>query len=111
MTGLSSALRCPACEHGLIETRVDDLTVDVCEGGCGGIWFDNGEIEAVDDRDEVAGEALVHIDQRWALEVDHSRKRACPRCDGILMLGMRTDNAFRRVIRPCRPPAEDPPCV
>jgi Zn-finger nucleic acid-binding protein len=82
-------LRCPACGHGLVERTVDDLAVDVCDGGCGGIWFDNGEIEEVDDRDEAAGEALARIEGGCASTVDHARKRACPRCEGLLMLKRR----------------------
>lgn len=62
------------------------MTVDVCAGGCGGIWFDNGEIQEVDDQDEAAGEALIEVEERWASTVDHTCKRACPRCEGILML-------------------------
>jgi uncharacterized protein len=80
-----SQLECPACGHGLVAKHVDDLVVDACDGGCGGVWFDNGEIEEVDDRDEVAGSVLTGIEQRWASAVNHERKRACPRCEGILM--------------------------
>jgi uncharacterized protein len=86
MTEDSKSPTCPACGHELSAMRVDDLTVDVCDGGCGGIWFDNGEIIEVDDRDETTGGMLTEIAERWASEVDHARKRACPRCDGILML-------------------------
>jgi uncharacterized protein len=82
----STLPRCPACGHGLVERTIDDLTVDACDGGCGGIWFDNGEITEVDDRDETTGAALTEIAEQWASEVDHTRKRACPRCEGILML-------------------------
>jgi len=86
MTEDTTPLRCPACGHDLSPKAVDDLTVDACDGGCGGIWFDNGEIAEVDDRDETAGEALAEIKERWASAVDRTRKRACPRCSGILML-------------------------
>jgi len=86
MPDSATDLRCPACGHKLAERAMDDLSVDVCKDGCGGIWFDNGEITDVDDRDEATGEALAEIAERWASAVDHTRKRACPRCDGILML-------------------------
>lgn len=99
MTTFPEHLKCPACGHKLIEMTVDDLAVDVCEGGCGGIWFDNGEIEYVDDADEAAGTILTKVRERWAAAVDRNRKRACPHCKGILML--------RRQYAPRQPVAID----
>ncbi|MHC4128909.1 MAG: TFIIB-type zinc ribbon-containing protein [Planctomycetota bacterium] len=40
-------MNCPVCENSLAEKTVESITVDVCEGGCGGIWFDNYEFEKV----------------------------------------------------------------
>jgi Zn-finger nucleic acid-binding protein len=34
-------MKCPACKNVLQEMTVDNVTVDICKGGCGGIWFDN----------------------------------------------------------------------
>jgi len=79
-------LKCPACGHPLAKHQVDGLVVDVCRNGCGGVWFDNGEILEVDDREELAGRALETIEQRWAHAVNRKRKRVCPRCDGIWMV-------------------------
>ena len=33
-------MKCPACFNELTELQVGNLTVDACQGGCGGIWFD-----------------------------------------------------------------------
>ena len=38
---------CPACKQPLREKSVGEFTVDVCYGGCGGIWFDANELERV----------------------------------------------------------------
>jgi len=56
--------------------------VDVCHG-CGGIWFDAFELQRVDEEQEVAGERLLRIDHDPHVAVDASRKRECPRCEGI----------------------------
>jgi len=74
---------CPACSRKLTETQVGAVAVDVCHGGCGGIWFDAFELQRVDEQHEAAGERLLEIPRDPAVVVDATRKRACPRCDGI----------------------------
>jgi len=76
-------VKCPACFNELTETQVGSLVVDVCQGGCGGIWFDAFELERVDEEGEVAGEPLLHISRDERIAVDASRKRDCPRCEGV----------------------------
>ena len=74
---------CPACSRELTETQVGAVVVDVCHGGCGGIWFDLFELQRVDEQHEAAGEPLLNIPRDPAIKVDSNRKRACPRCNSI----------------------------
>lgn len=76
-------MNCPACSNNLTETQVGAVVVDVCRGGCGGIWFDVFELQRVDEEHEAAGEPLLNIPRDPHLRVDFARKRACPRCEGI----------------------------
>jgi uncharacterized protein len=76
-------MKCPACFNELTEIQVGSLAVDVCQGGCGGIWFDAFELQQVDEKDEAAGEPLLHIQRDERLVLDKSRKRECPRCADI----------------------------
>ncbi|HWW02789.1 MAG TPA: zf-TFIIB domain-containing protein [Candidatus Acidoferrum sp.] len=76
-------MRCPACFHELTLIQVGSLAVDVCQGGCGGIWFDAFELQRVDEETEMAGEPLLHIQHDARLVVDRTRKRECPRCEGV----------------------------
>jgi Zn-finger nucleic acid-binding protein len=76
-------MQCPACFHALTEVQVGSLLVDVCQGGCGGIWFDAFELQQVDGPAEAAGESLLHIQRDERVAVDALRKRDCPRCPGI----------------------------
>jgi uncharacterized protein len=76
-------MRCPACFNELSQLKVGELVVDVCQGGCGGIWFDAFELEKVDEEREKVGEPLLHIQRNERLTVDQSRKRDCPRCTGV----------------------------
>lgn len=75
-------MKCPACFNALRELQVGSLVVDVCHG-CGGIWFDAFELQRVDEEAEVAGERLLQIDHDPRVVVDPSRKRECPRCEGV----------------------------
>jgi Zn-finger nucleic acid-binding protein len=38
---------CPACHGELSQASLGAVTLDACAGGCGGIWLDCGELEAI----------------------------------------------------------------
>jgi Zn-finger nucleic acid-binding protein len=76
-------MKCPACFNALTEIQVGRVAVDICQNGCGGIWFDAFELERVDDEKESAGELLVDIHRDEQVVVDPTRKRECPRCEGM----------------------------
>jgi len=79
-------MQCPACGNALTEQTVADVTVDVCDGGCGGIWFDNHELGKLDDRDEAAGEELLDVACDPSVTVDHDAVWGCPRCGHPAMM-------------------------
>ena len=76
-------MQCPACDFDLTELELGGVKVDACHGGCGGIWFDAFELQRVDEQREVPTEHLLRIQSNPQIRVDASRKRACPRCDGV----------------------------
>jgi Zn-finger nucleic acid-binding protein len=65
---------------------VADVTVDVCQNGCGGIWFDNFELKKFDEPNESAGAELLDIERNPNVQVDHNRRFNCPKCEGIVMM-------------------------
>ena len=76
-------MKCPACFNELTGFHAGDLTVDVCQGGCGGIWFDAFELQKLDEERETAGESLLNVERDERLILDKARKRECPRCAGV----------------------------
>lgn len=76
-------MNCPVCHHGLTELSVARITVDVCKGGCGGIWFDNFELAKFDKVPAGAGEELLHVPVDPKVHIDHRKRRRCPRCDDM----------------------------
>lgn len=79
-------MKCPACGNELSQMVAEKITVDVCKGGCGGIWFDRFELQKVDEPKESAGEVLLNVEKEKGLRLDHRKRLRCPKCDGIVMM-------------------------
>jgi len=79
-------MKCPACFNELTRRQVGSLEVDVCHDGCGGVWFDAFELQRVDEKEERAGEHLLEIERDPRVVVDPTRKRQCPRCEGVKLM-------------------------
>jgi uncharacterized protein len=81
-------MRCPACGRVLSTMVVGGITVDVCKGGCAGIWFDRYELMKVDESHESAGEELTRIEGDPAVlsAVDHTKRLSCPKTPEVVMM-------------------------
>lgn len=76
---------CPACSNNLQQMVINDVTLDVCVGGCGGVWFDDLELKKFDEPHESDGNLLLNINKDPNIEVDHSKRLNCPNCNDIVM--------------------------
>ncbi len=81
-------MKCPACQNYLSPVKAGSVLVDVCLGGCGGIWFDNFELQKLDEPNELAGNLLVQVNvaQRTEIATNPTKKRPCPKCGDIVMM-------------------------
>jgi len=79
-------MECPACGRQLQQMNVGDIVVDACKNGCGGVWFDNFELDKVDEQHEAAGESLLELERDTNVKVDRSATRTCPKCGGQKMV-------------------------
>ncbi len=79
-------MECPACGNQLQQMTAEDVTVDVCKGGCGEIWFDNFELKKFDEPHECAGEALLEIERDEGVTIDRTKRLKCPKCDDTVMM-------------------------
>jgi Zn-finger nucleic acid-binding protein len=80
-------MNCPACGRPLIPRAAGEVTVDVCDGGCGGIWFDHYELRKLDEQSESAGETLLDVRRDPSVQVDPSKRYVCPHdTDGVVMM-------------------------
>ena len=75
----SGAMRCPKCRSDMEQIMIDDTEVDRCSS-CHGLWFDDGELEKLRNREAAAildiGDIKVGKEQN---RIEHYR---CPRCAG-----------------------------
>jgi len=55
------------------------IGLDVCQQGCGGVWFDADELTHVNDQQRKAGGSL-QISRDEKIQVDDSLPRHCPVC-------------------------------
>lgn len=79
-------MNCPACERQLSEKTVGNVRVDVCDKGCGGIWFDRFEMKKLADLAESSGEALLDIERDKSISVDREARKNCPKCRDMMMM-------------------------
>jgi len=78
-------MKCPACDNTLTALKAGTITIDVCEGGCGGMWFDNFELKKINDPTEIDATALLRFDRDDLRLIDYEKRRRCPKCDVIMM--------------------------
>jgi Zn-finger nucleic acid-binding protein len=79
-------MKCPACGQGALSpVQVGDVELDVCEGGCGGVWFDHLEFKKMDEPHEHSGSNLMEVAIDPSVVVDHAKKRKCPKCPDTTM--------------------------
>jgi Zn-finger nucleic acid-binding protein len=73
-------MKCPACNSQLKEFVVNNVTLDACNVGCGGLWFDNYELKKFDE----AREPNVDIPMDIKKNIQRNPTPfSCPKCDNI----------------------------
>jgi uncharacterized protein len=92
---------CPACNRVLSRVTVEGISLDVCRGGCGGIWFDRYELMKVDESRESAGTALLDIERDPAVVVDHEKRLSCPKDPGVVMMRHFSSVKWRVTVDEC----------
>jgi hypothetical protein len=49
-----SSMQCPRCDGTLKESKVEEVSIDMCEK-CGGVWLDSGELEQLTRKQDTGG--------------------------------------------------------
>ncbi|HZJ38504.1 MAG TPA: zf-TFIIB domain-containing protein [Chthoniobacterales bacterium] len=92
---------CPACENNLTQLVAAGVVLDVCSGGCGGIWFDSFELQKVEAAQEITGDVEISIPRDLARKVDYQKRRICPTCVGVVLMRHFYSKLRRVVVDEC----------
>ena len=87
MADTKQELICPACKEKMEKIFISDanINVDICLNGCGGILFDNRELEKCDEAHENISEILEAIKNKSFNIVSENFIRKCPVCGNIML--------------------------
>ena len=77
---------CPACGNQLGQLVAAGVVLDVCNGGCGGIWFDSFELQKVEAAQAVTGDIQISIPVDASIKVDYAKRRCCPKCGDVVLM-------------------------
>ena len=79
-------ISCPACGESMTKVVIDGtkINVDICLDGCGGILFDNRELEKVDEVLENATEILKAVENKTFRPSNRAESLECPLCAAIM---------------------------
>lgn len=72
---------CPNCGEDMDEVIISGIKIDYCRKGCRGIWFDNYELDKLDEETEGSGPVLAEILADPLKNVYRSEKLTCPKCN------------------------------
>jgi len=80
-------MNCPACGKEMKKIFVEEagINVDICLDGCGGMLFDNRELEKVDEAHENADKIFEAIKDKEFEPVNTEKPRICPVCNAIMV--------------------------
>ncbi|TGD74913.1 hypothetical protein E4634_05415 [Mangrovimicrobium sediminis] len=79
-------MECPACKGTFSHVEIDDIQIELCRNGCGGMWFDTFEFRKFDEPHEAAGQALLEVPVNVTAAVDSEQRINCPKCDGVTLM-------------------------
>ena len=94
-------MKCPRTGKALNPVKVAGIEVDVSEG-CGGVWFDNFELEKFTAPSSIIGEVLVeHLKNYHNPLVKNYERISCPRDTDVVMMRRYYSSKFQIEIDEC----------
>lgn len=73
-------MKCPVCDIEMKEKNFGGVHIDVCDGGCKGLWFDWHELEELDMDYEGFGDALTDALESTRVSDADRGHIDCPKC-------------------------------
>ena len=76
-------MKCPACKRVLRTIKVGPVSLDICQGGCGGIWFSGDELDKIVKSAAAGKETVAEITRSIEVTADEHRVLKCLSCRGV----------------------------
>ena len=76
----NAQLVCPSCDKKLEHYSALGVQLDGCKSGCGGIWFDTGELSKFEDLKESPPFEILKLKKFAEVAINRARVRKCPKC-------------------------------
>lgn len=89
-------MNCPVCSNKLSVKTVSGINLDVCDNGCGGIWFDQFEFKKFDEKNEPDVENSLHLYVTTKPNRTSDELLTCPKCKDMKM--MRNFSSAKRLV-------------
>lgn len=82
MADTQKEITCPACGKQMTKIFLAEkgVNIDVCDKGCGGMFFDAREIQQFSGADDDISELKKALEGKNFMPVDESQTRVCPAC-------------------------------
>lgn len=82
MADTLQTIKCPACGREMEKVFIptEGINLDICTQGCGGIFFDNRELEKFDEKNEDISKILEKLEGKNFITVSEDAVRICPSC-------------------------------
>ena len=95
-------MKCPACNESLQLFQAGEVELDACSDGCGGVWFDAGELSSFDEQHELSTHEILSLaKQKEGMKPPTGQQRDCPRCDTEVLVRQFIDTNHEIEIDQC----------
>ena len=101
MTDTQNEIICPACGAAMTKIFIPEkgINIDICAQSCGGIYFDNTEIQEFSGTNDDISEIKKILEGKNFMPVDTSKTRICPSCGTPMAktkaLGIEIDTCYK----------------
>ena len=82
MVDTQETLYCPACNAAMKKICLPEqgINIDICTEGCGGMYFDNRELQKVQQDDNSINTILESLENKEFQTINQDATRVCPAC-------------------------------
>ena len=100
MTDTLETISCPVCGKVMQKYFIQSgCAIDICTDGCGGMFFNNQEIQELNDSQSDIEEIKKLLEYKSFISVDENKVRVCPECGTKMAktraMGVQIDTCYK----------------